>query len=116
MIPHINIGVIGHLSILNRPLLSELISAAVKEQLPHTDVKIHWIESDHEELLGGIFQQSKVDDYEILRRFDTIMDTIPITIKDQPVRSDFDFQRRSNKNRFFQDKKSQKIKTKHRRA
>lgn len=59
-------------------------------------------------------EQPKPDWGEIAKRFTVDVNTIPLGEKSLIERSDFDFQKQSKRNRFRQDLKSQKFKTKHR--
>lgn len=115
MKPHLNIGVIGGLSTLSRPLLSELILAAAAREFPDKEVKINWIEpEDHEKLLEKIFPEEKVRlEYEITGGIPVFEGLVPITSKNLPIRSDFDFQKR-RRQRFPQDIKSIRLKAKQR--
>ncbi len=115
MKPHVHIGIIGHCPTLAGTLVSALIAEEVAKKFPDKDVKITWIEPDQDELLEKLLPEAKYNtEYEITRGIPVFEGLIPITSKNPPVRSDFDFQKR-RKQRFPQDVKSIKLKARHRR-
>ncbi len=111
----LHIGIIGYCPTLAGTLVSALIAEEVAKKFPDKDVKINWIEpEDHEKLLEKIFPEEKIRlEYEITRGIPVFEGLVPITSKNPPVRSNFDFQKQ-RKQRFPQDIKSIKIKAKRR--